>query len=197
MAASPRFHALLKQMAELHDAKNADYAGEAATDDPFANFRLCEGMGISALQGCIVRMGDKFARIQSLMKKGDANRKVKDESLRDTLLDNAVYSMIAVCLLDEENAVYADRDPKSGAWIPRKLSTSVRPDEEGESGPPDVLITCTCGETIRLPQVEGATVVCRYRSVRYQFVAGNVQFYMPSTGRAKVVDDYRLADAKA
>lgn len=101
MAVSPRFHALLRELADLHDRKNADYSGDV---DPFANFRLCEAMGVSAYKGCVVRMGDKFARIQQLTRKGDENRAVKDESLADTLRDLAVYSLIALCLLEEERA---------------------------------------------------------------------------------------------
>lgn len=98
MAASPRFHALVKEIAELHDRKNSDYSGAV---DPFANFREAEKMGVSAFLGCLVRMGDKWSRVQTLVRKGEENRAVVDESLTDTLRDLAVYSLIAICLLEE------------------------------------------------------------------------------------------------
>lgn len=98
MAASPRFHALLAEIADLHDRKNADYAGDG---DPFANFRLSAGLGVSPFLGCLVRMGDKWSRVQTLVRKGEENRAVVEESLTDTLRDLAVYSLIAICLYEE------------------------------------------------------------------------------------------------
>lgn len=41
-----------------------------------------------------VRMDDKMSRLKSLFSKGEANRKVSDESLYDTLIDLANYSIM-------------------------------------------------------------------------------------------------------
>lgn len=71
--------------------KNADYAGDS---DPFANFRLVEKLGICSVEtGILVRMTDKMARISNLLQ-GDRANQVKDESVDDTLIDLANYSVI-------------------------------------------------------------------------------------------------------
>lgn len=78
----------IDRMSVVTAAKNHDYTG--ATDDPFANFRRCEQLGVcSAEQGFLVRMTDKLARITSFVQQG--NLQVKDESVQDTLLDLANY----------------------------------------------------------------------------------------------------------
>lgn len=71
--------------------KNADYAGDS---DPFGNFRLVEMLGICSVEtGILVRMTDKMARISNLLKEG-VTTQVKDESVDDTLIDLANYSII-------------------------------------------------------------------------------------------------------
>jgi|WetSurSiteA1Bulk_404760.scaffolds.fasta_scaffold01479_4 hypothetical protein len=99
MPPSKRFVELLKDMEELHNRKNAGYAGDSP--DPFLNFRQAEAMGISAFKGCLIRMSDKFSRICSLSRNPD-NDKV-GEAITDTLMDMAVYSLIAICLYEEQN----------------------------------------------------------------------------------------------
>lgn len=94
----PRFYELLDGLSELHSRKNHDYAGQA---DPLANFRECERIGVSAFRGCFVRMMDKYMRIANFFTAGEL--KVKDESVKDTLRDLAVYSLIAIILLEEQN----------------------------------------------------------------------------------------------
>ena len=92
-----KFDALLKDIQALHDTKNHDYAPDA---DPLANLRRCEAFGVPAWKGTLVRLTDKWSRIEQL-----ANGKnPKHESLRDSLVDNAVYSLLAVLLLDEQAA---------------------------------------------------------------------------------------------
>jgi len=91
-----RFYELLEEIKALHDKKRHDYANDA---DPFANFRLCELGGIDAWKGIAVRLGDKYSRLMSFIEKGDL--KFKDESIKDTLMDNAVYSLIALILYEE------------------------------------------------------------------------------------------------
>lgn len=98
------YKALLDQAWELFEAKNAGYAG-ADNEDAFANFRMAEQFGISALDGCLVRMSDKYIRVTNL-RRLPSNERV-DESIRDTLRDLAAYALIAVCLLDEEMATEA------------------------------------------------------------------------------------------
>ena len=98
MSQSERFYELLENMKAVHDAKRHDYANP---DDVFANFRTCEQAGIPAWKGCCVRIGDKFSRIMGFAKK--EKLKVKDESIKDTLIDMANYALIALILYEEDN----------------------------------------------------------------------------------------------
>jgi hypothetical protein len=93
---SKRFYEILDTIKTLHDAKKHDY-GNA---DVFANFRLSELAGISPWKGSVIRMGDKYARISNYIKKGDF--KFKEESIKDTLMDMAIYSLITIVLYEEE-----------------------------------------------------------------------------------------------
>jgi hypothetical protein len=92
---NPAFGKLLDEIRELHESKNADYARD---DDPLSNLRRCEEMGIPAWKGVLVRLTDKWSRISELAN----GKQPKHESLRDSLIDNAVYSLLAVLLLDEQ-----------------------------------------------------------------------------------------------
>jgi hypothetical protein len=56
-------------------------------------------MGIPAWKGCLIRLSDKFSRLCSFARKEDYQ--VKDESIEDTLLDNAIYSLICILLYRE------------------------------------------------------------------------------------------------
>jgi hypothetical protein len=93
----PRFYELLKQIAQLHSDKNADYATD---QEPLSNLRACEEINIPAWQGTIVRMMDKWDRIKKLTVKGKAT--VENESIKDTLMDNAVYSLLCIILIEEQ-----------------------------------------------------------------------------------------------
>lgn len=73
---------------EIIKAKNHDYANAM---DPFKNFRACELFGLSVEQGILLRMSDKMARIGNLL---NAEQKVKDESIEDTILDLKNYANI-------------------------------------------------------------------------------------------------------
>lgn len=93
----PGYYELLADMAELHSRKNHDYAGSGS---PLRNFYKSKEMGVSPFTGVMVRLSDKWSRIESFMKQGILE--VKNESVEDTLLDNAVYSLLAILLLREE-----------------------------------------------------------------------------------------------
>ena len=97
MARNPKFVELLDEILALHDAKNHDYANDA---DPLSNFRQSEQFGVPAFQGVMVRLSDKWSRACQLV----GGKSPKNESLRDTLVDMAVYSLIAVILHDEGRA---------------------------------------------------------------------------------------------
>lgn len=91
---NPAFQSLIEEICELHDRKNHDYAYDA---DPLSNFRRAEAFGIPAYKGILVRMSDKWSRIEQLTN----GKQAKNESLRDSLVDNAIYSLLCILLLDE------------------------------------------------------------------------------------------------
>ena len=85
---------------EVSKAKNADYTG--VTDDPFANFKRVEALGIcSTEQGFLTRMSDKLARLSSFWQKGELQ--VKDESVTDTLMDLCNYTILMAAYLESKN----------------------------------------------------------------------------------------------
>ena len=94
-----RVPALIQDMKELHEKKNAGYAGRD-NPDPWANFRIANRIGLTALQGCMTRWGDKIIRVENVMQ--DSSNEQVGESLEDTLMDLAAYSLIAICLLRED-----------------------------------------------------------------------------------------------
>lgn len=91
----PRFYKLLIEMAELHSRKNANYA---KTNDPLSNLRVAEQFGLPAHLGVLIRMSDKFSRLQELSK---GKQDEVGENIKDTLLDMAVYSILCIVLLEE------------------------------------------------------------------------------------------------
>lgn len=90
----PRFYRLLEEIAALHSTKSHDYTPEG---DPLANFKRSERIGVPAWKGCLVRIGDKMGRIEQLA----SGKAPKNESLRDSLIDTAVYSLLCILLLDD------------------------------------------------------------------------------------------------
>ena len=91
-----RFHEIVKEMVELHDKKNHDYAGT----DYLSNFLMCEKhMGIPGWKGCIIRLSDKMARIMNVARDDEVS--VGDETIIDTLTDLAVYAIITRILYED------------------------------------------------------------------------------------------------
>lgn len=86
------FKKLTDEMVALTTRKNADYAGES---DPYANFREFGTLGF------LVRMSDKWQRIKTLTESGKT-ASVKDETVEDTLLDLATYSLLLLTWLRSE-----------------------------------------------------------------------------------------------
>lgn len=77
----------------LSERKNHDYSGGKDDTHPFLNFTRCEAMGICKTEaGIMVRLTDKMSRLSTFITTGEF--KVKDEALRDTVLDIINYSVI-------------------------------------------------------------------------------------------------------
>lgn len=84
------FKAITERMVEVAEKKNHDYSG--TQKNAFGNFKRVETLGIcSTEQGFLARMTDKLCRVSTLIRK---DAKVADESLQDTLLDLANYSIL-------------------------------------------------------------------------------------------------------
>lgn len=105
------------KMIEITKKKNHDYSG--AGEDPFKNFRQVEHMGICSVeQGFLTRMSDKMARISSFVAQGTLL--VLDESVEDTLLDLANYSILMMGFIaserdrnivqDKQDKIYPSRE---------------------------------------------------------------------------------------
>jgi len=73
---------------KLFEQKNQDYG------DAFSDYGVV---------GVLVRMGDKIKRLQSITSNGI--NVVKNESLRDTLIDLHNYAGMAIMLMDENKVV--------------------------------------------------------------------------------------------
>jgi len=112
----PRFYTLLEEIAELHSAKNHDYA---KTNEPLSNFNKCAAFGVEPWRGVLVRMSDKWSRIEQLA----GGKVAKNESLRDSLIDLSVYALLCVLLL--EDAQHALASAKEPVRIQKPLADSV------------------------------------------------------------------------
>lgn len=93
----PRFHALLAQMGQMHAKKAADYGTD---QDLFANIRASLEFGVAPWLGALIRLNDKVTRLKTFAKK----RALANESVEDSLMDLAAYSLIALILFRERPA---------------------------------------------------------------------------------------------
>jgi hypothetical protein len=92
---SAAFVRLLEEMQRLHESKSADYGSE---EDPLANVRSgADFVNIEPWRGCMVRIADKVQRLRTYCRTG----RLVHEGVRDTLMDLAAYSLLAIVLFDE------------------------------------------------------------------------------------------------
>lgn len=86
------FKDIVNHMTNIFAAKRADYG--PTTEETFRKF------GPVSL---LVRMHDKLGRLDNLFTKYGGEGKVKDESVKDTLMDLANYCIIAIIELEKFN----------------------------------------------------------------------------------------------
>lgn len=79
------------ELNSLYAKKNADYG------DSFHETFIEEGMVMAR-----IRLSDKLNRFKRLTRDPGGSQQIKDESIRDTLLDLANYSIMTVMELDDE-----------------------------------------------------------------------------------------------
>lgn len=83
------FDQFVASMRSVLIAKNHDYTAGNSKDDPLYNFRRSENMGVPAWKGAMVRLSDKFGRLETFARK--EHYEVNDENFYDTLRDAANY----------------------------------------------------------------------------------------------------------
>lgn len=83
-----QFISITQNMAKTYAAKNHDYGNSFE-----------ESLDEFGLVASVVRLGDKMNRIKSLIKK---EAQVKDESIKDTLLDMANYAIMTVMWMNKK-----------------------------------------------------------------------------------------------
>lgn len=111
---SDPFVGILAEMKELHDKKSSDYGSD---EDPLNNVRASEKFGIPAWVGAILRGYDKIVRIQAFVRKG----KLESESVEDSLLDLAVYSVIALQMYRERKNASSNHSGSSSGVAEKEI----------------------------------------------------------------------------
>jgi len=102
MSRNPKFDALIDEFKRVHSDKNHDYAEDG---DPLSNLKACAAFGVDPFKGVLVRMSDKWSRLQQLT----TGKTPKNESVRDSLKDLSIYAMLAILLLDEKKVGLIDQ----------------------------------------------------------------------------------------
>jgi len=105
----PDFVKYVEEMKEIHSSKNHDYADQK---EPLSNFRLVYeltlGIPDSPFKVSFTRLVEKVLRIKEIASKGN---KVIGESIIDSLMDLANYSILGRILIEEyEDKVKDDID---------------------------------------------------------------------------------------
>ena len=127
MAKNREFDDALDELKMLHDAKNHDYA---TAENPYKNLEGVERIGIEAWRGIVIRLMDKFERVEQYCTNGEFA--VKGEGLADTFKDISIYSALALILLRKEEKkkrgrvspfeeISADNNSKGKEWEPPEL----------------------------------------------------------------------------
>ena len=93
MARNKEFDDALDELKMLHDAKNHDYA---TAENPYKNLEGVSRIGIEPWRGIVIRLMDKFERVEQYCKNGELA--IKSEGMEDTFKDIAVYSTLAMIL---------------------------------------------------------------------------------------------------
>ena len=85
------FELILQEIQELHNSKGLDYGTD---DDQYANVNQSRDFGIQPWIAAVMKANDKMTRLKTFAVKG----KLKNESMENSLLDMANYSIIALVL---------------------------------------------------------------------------------------------------
>ena len=99
---------ICEKLNKIYEQKNHDYGNSFG--------ETFEKLGIIS---AVTRLSDKYNRICSLATKSAEERKVKDESIRDTLLDLANYAIMTMIEMDCEKKKECKPvdEPVKARWI--------------------------------------------------------------------------------
>ena len=97
MARNREFDDALDELKMLHDAKNHDYA---TAGNPYKNLEGVSRIGIEPWRGIVIRLMDKFERVEQYCSNGELA--IKSEGMEDTFKDIAVYSTLAMILFRKQ-----------------------------------------------------------------------------------------------
>ena len=95
--ANREFTDALDELKMLHDAKNHDYA---TAENPYKNLEAVSRIGIEPWRVIIIRLMDKFERVEQYCSNGELA--IKSEGMEDTFKDIAVYSTLAMILFRKQ-----------------------------------------------------------------------------------------------
>lgn len=93
---SKMFVQLCEEMKQLHLKKAKDYGTDK---DSLANIKSVSEIGIDPFIGCWMRAKDKVKRIDKYC----VDKQLANESVEDSLIDLAAYSLIAIVLLRQQS----------------------------------------------------------------------------------------------
>mgnify|MGYP000426795300 CR=1 FL=1 len=102
----------------LHDAKNHDYA---TAENPYKNLEGVERIGIEAWRGIVIRLMDKFSRLEEFCVKSELA--IKSEGIEDTFKDIAVYSTLAMILFRKSKNL---KELQGKEWEPPSFPDSPK-----------------------------------------------------------------------
>jgi len=105
-AGHPKFYKILKELADLHNKKNYDYAGKG--NNPLGNFKRCGSMvrallkegGYEDLKVSLIYMSKQIDAVIDMIGNG---REAQVEGITDKLNDIAVYAILSRILYEENN----------------------------------------------------------------------------------------------
>lgn len=110
------FRLLQQRMFDIQAKKGRDYGEET---DGLKNLRRRGRTGV------IARMGDKFTRLENLVGSG-RKPEVEDETIEDTLIDLAIYCLLLIILMWDEDG----KTPPMKVWIGREKKFTDQQAEE-------------------------------------------------------------------
>lgn len=92
---------IFDELKAFHKEKNKEYSivDHQGKPDPLGNLRASRRMGVDPVIGVFLTLENKFVRLESLVRNNDLH----GEGVRKMLTALAIYSILALVLLEENN----------------------------------------------------------------------------------------------